>query len=121
MTDLLPYMRRRKIAAGETIFNKGDFADRLYYIGAGTVEIREIRVALNAGEVFGEIGLFAPDRKRMASVATTTPCELYELEETKVRELYFQNPAFGFAVMRLITTRLLEDAALFRDGQPARV
>ncbi len=120
MTDLLPYMRRRKIAAGETIFNKGDFADRLYYIGAGTVEIKEIGVALKAGEVFGEIGLFAPDRKRMASVATTTPCELFELEEARVRELYFQNPGFGFAVMRLITTRLLEDASLYRDGRPAR-
>src|SRR5579862_3409051 len=42
------------------------------------------------------------------------------LEEAKMRELYFQNPGFGFAVMRLITTRLLEDAALYRDGQPAR-
>jgi hypothetical protein len=120
MTDLLPFMRRRQFGAGQTLFSKGDFADRLYYIGAGTVEIKEIGIALKTGEMFGEIGLFAPDHKRMATVATTSPCELYELEEAKVRELYFQNPAFGFAVMRLITMRLLEDAALYREGQSAR-
>ena len=120
MTDLLPFMRRHAVAAAETVFKKGDFADRLYYIGAGSVEIKELGVALKAGDVFGEIGLFAPDQKRMATATTTSRCELYDLDEAKVRELYFQNPAFGFAVMRLITMRLLEDAALYRGSRPAQ-
>lgn len=119
MTDLMPYMRRRKVPAGETLFKRGDFADRLYYIGSGAVEVTEIGIALKAGQVFGEIGLFAPDHKRTATVVTTEACELYELAEAKVRELYFQNPAFGFGVMRLITLRLLEDAGLYGEIRPA--
>lgn len=119
MTDLLPYMRRLKFAAGDTVFSKGDFADRLYYIGRGSVEIREIGVTLREGNVFGEIGLFAADRKRMATASATAQCELYELGEAKARELYFQNPAFGFAVMRLIIQRLLEDAGLDGERGPA--
>jgi hypothetical protein len=34
---------------------------------------------------------------------------VYELTERKTKELYFQNPAFGYAVMQLIIGRLLEN------------
>lgn len=117
MDDLLPFMRRRSVRAGETVFRKGDFADSLYYVGNGTVEIKEIGKSLEAGDVFGEIGLFSPDRKRTATVTCVTDCDLHELGEAKARELYFQNPAFGFAVFRLIMTRLSADTGLYMEGR----
>jgi len=113
MQSVLPYMRRRVIAAGETLFRKGDFADCLYYIASGTLEIKEVGKVLTAKEVFGEIGIFAPDRKRTATVVCLTDCELFELGEQKAKELYFQNPSFGYAVIRLIILRLLENARVF--------
>lgn len=113
MAELLPFMRRHAVRAGETVFRKGDYADGMHYIGSGRVEITELGVALGAGEVFGEIGLFAPDQKRTATVVAATDCDLYVLSEAKARELYFQDPGFAFAILRLITMRLLENAGRY--------
>jgi CRP/FNR family transcriptional regulator, cyclic AMP receptor protein len=110
MADLMPFMHHRKVRAGETVFRKGDVADGLHYIDSGRVEIMELGISRSSGEVFGEIGLFAPDRRRTATIVAATDCDLYDLSEAKARELYFQNPGFGFAVLRLITMRLLENA-----------
>ncbi len=110
VTDLLPLMQRRLVQAGETVFRKGEEADRLYYVGSGTATLAETGIPIAAGEVFGEIGVFAPDRKRTATIVAATDCELYELSLAKAHELYFQNPAFGFAILRLIIGRLVDNA-----------
>jgi CRP-like cAMP-binding protein len=117
MADLLPFMHHRRIRAGATVFSIGDVADRLYYIDSGQVEITDLGVSRGAGEVFGEIGLFTPDRRRTATVVAVTDCDLYDLSEAKARELYFQNPKFGFAVLRLITMRLLGNAGRYVANQ----
>lgn len=61
---LQPFMQLRRLNAGEIIFRKGDFAHSLYMISSGEVRLPEIRQSLTAGDVFGEIGLFAVDRIR---------------------------------------------------------
>jgi CRP-like cAMP-binding protein len=38
-------------------------------------------------------------------------CSLLQISAEKVRELYYQNPDFGFFIVGLITRRLMEDAA----------
>jgi CRP-like cAMP-binding protein len=119
MADLLPFMHHRRVRAGETLFRKGDVADGMHYIDKGLVEITELGVSLGAGEVFGEIGIFAPDRRRTATVVAATDCELYDLSEAKARELYFQNPSFGFAVLRLITMRLLAHTRNYTEDSPS--
>jgi hypothetical protein len=110
VADILPLMHCRNVRAGETVFRKGHVADRLYYVGSGSVAIAETGVAIKAGEIFGEIGVFSPDRLRTATIVAATDCELYELTIAKAHELYFQNPAFGFAILRLIIARLLDNA-----------
>jgi len=67
MDKLIPFMRLRKLSAGTTLFRKGDTADRLFYIKDGLLEIGELGISCRAGELIGEIGIFAPDRKRMAT------------------------------------------------------
>jgi hypothetical protein len=106
---LIPMMTRQRLAAGQTLFTKGDKADRLYYIANGTLRIEGLNLTREAGDIVGEIGLFAPDQKRMATVVCETDCELYDLRESQVKKLYYQDPGFGFAILRLITGRLLED------------
>jgi len=120
IAELLPFMHRHAVRAGETVFRKGDFADGMHYIASGRVEITELGIALGAGEVFGEIGLFAPDQKRTATVVAAADCDLYVLSEAKARELYFQDPGFAFAVLRIITMRLLENAERYAAGGHAR-
>jgi CRP/FNR family cyclic AMP-dependent transcriptional regulator len=107
---LLPFMRRQRLRAGETLFRKGEIADRLYYIADGILDVSEIGVSCGKGDVVGEIGIFSPDHKRTATIVSRTDCEVYELSESKAKQVYFQDPSFGFAVLRLITTRLIRDS-----------
>jgi signal-transduction protein with cAMP-binding, CBS, and nucleotidyltransferase domain len=112
---LLPFMSRRVARAGEILMSKGDKADRMYYLVSGKMEVREIGKILEAGSVLGEIGIFARDQKRMATVVCTNDCELYELNENKAMQLYFQDRSFGLALLRLIIARLMEDMHLLRQ------
>jgi CRP/FNR family transcriptional regulator, cyclic AMP receptor protein len=107
--SLLPYMTTRNLAAGETLIRKGEKADRLYYLVDGELEITEFGKTLQPGAMFGEIGVFARDQERTATIVCRTDCRVYELSESKAKQLFFQDKSFGFAVMQLIINRLLEN------------
>src|SRR5208283_6141506 len=97
--SLVPYMTQRKFAAGETLVRKGDKADRLYYLLEGELEITDFNKVLKSGAVVGEIGVFAANQARTATVVCRTDCSLYELTDEKAKQLYFQDRTFGFAVL----------------------
>jgi CRP/FNR family transcriptional regulator, cyclic AMP receptor protein len=85
---LLPFMTKRQLLAGSTLVNKGEMADRLFYVSEGKIRVVEPNKILGSGEVIGEIGVFAPDHRRTASVVCITDCIIYELSERKALELY---------------------------------
>jgi CRP/FNR family transcriptional regulator, cyclic AMP receptor protein len=107
--SLLPFMSRRFVNAGEVLMRKGDKADRMYYLVNGQMEVRELGKIVEPGAILGEIGIFARDQKRMATIVCVTDCELYEMSETKAKQLYVQDRFFGLAVLQLIIGRLLEN------------
>jgi CRP-like cAMP-binding protein len=107
-------MSQRSVKAGEVLFDKGDDADRMYYLFSGAMEIPELNKRIESGAIFGEIGIFAPARKRMMRVVCVSDSDIYEMSESRVKQLYYQNPSFVFAVIRLIIGRLLEDINLLR-------
>jgi CRP/FNR family transcriptional regulator, cyclic AMP receptor protein len=109
---ILPFMVRRRFRAGETLMRKGEQADRLFYLVDGQIEVVEIRKALSSGTAVGEIGVFSQHRQRMATVVCLTDCELYELSARKAKELYYQDPSFGYAVLQTIIGRLIENMEL---------
>ena len=63
------------------------------------------------GTLFGEIGLFSDQKIRTATARTVGDASLLVVSGDRVRELFFQNPEFGFFLVGLITRRLAEDAA----------
>ena len=87
------------------LFRKGDVADHLYMLASGRVELVEIGTELPAGRVFGEIAFFAPDGRRTLSARCIDHCEVLAIDESTVRQLYFQNPEFGFEVIGLVASR----------------
>jgi len=107
--SLLPYMTRRNFSAGETLVHKGDNADRLYFLVDGELEIIDFNKVLKPGAVVGEIGVFAPNQVRTATVVCRTDCTLFDLSENKAKQLYFQDRTFGFAVLQLVIARLIEN------------
>lgn len=106
---LRPYMRSRNYKAGSSIFERGDEADRLYFLAAGRVDLPEVGRRLEAGQMFGEIAFFAPDRRRSSGARCATDCTVLSIDETTFKELVYQNPDFGLEVVRLIAGRLSGD------------
>lgn len=106
---LQPYMKARRFRAGHVLFRKGDGADHLYFLAAGKIEFVELGRTLDAGRLFGEIAFFAPDRKRTSTARCVTPCRVLRIDEATLKQLYYQNPEFGFELVRLVAARLSED------------
>jgi CRP/FNR family cyclic AMP-dependent transcriptional regulator len=107
--SLLPFMTQKSYKAGDMLIRKGEKADRMFYLADGTVEILEVGKKMWAGAVMGEVGLFARDQRRTASVKCLTDCRIYEVSESKAKELYFQDRRFGFAMLQLIIGRMSEN------------
>ncbi len=106
---LLPQMHLHKYKAGHTLFLKGDLADCIFYVAHGRLRLDEIGGSVQAGDLLGEIGLFSPEKKRTLTVICETDCELYQMSDEEVYQLYYQNPKLGFYFMHLIVERLYKD------------
>lgn len=100
---LIPYMRSERHSRGETLFSKGDVADKLYLIDEGSIFMPELGKRLSDGAVFGEVGLFAPQSIRSLSAVCEEDCRLHAINKDKVLELYYQNPRFGFFLIRMVS------------------
>jgi CRP/FNR family cyclic AMP-dependent transcriptional regulator len=106
---LIPYMRNETHAKGEVLFSKGDAADKLYVIEEGSVFFPELGKRLSEGAVFGEVGLFAPQSVRSLSAVCDDDCRLYTITKDRVLELYYQNPRFGFFLIRMVSALVQDD------------
>lgn len=114
---LRPYMKAKKLRAGTVLFRRGDVADRLYLLAEGRMALVEIGHEIPAGRVFGEIALFSPAKRRTHSARCLTPCTVLHISEDTVKQLYYQNPAFGFHLIGLVAARLSDDVE--RAGPPS--
>ena len=101
--SLLPYMKKETFEEGGVLFRKGDAAEKVYFLQTGSVTIPEIRKALTAGAVFGEVGIFTPSRTRSASAICGKTSVIYSIRKEEVLRLYYQNPKFGFVIVRLLS------------------
>ena len=96
---------------GAYVFRKGDPPDNLYYLESGEVLLEEIDVTLSAGDIFGEIAFFIEAKERTTSARCVGPCRILAIDESRFMALYFQNPAFGLAIVQLIAKRLMDGIA----------
>ncbi len=106
---LRPYMKPKRLRAGQVLFRKGDRADRMYLLAQGEMELADIGVKMASGRIFGEIALFSPNKIRTHTVRCLTPCTVLVISYGTVKQLYFQNPAFGFHLIELLASRLGND------------
>ncbi|MDE2088880.1 MAG: cAMP-activated global transcriptional regulator CRP [Gammaproteobacteria bacterium] len=110
----IEHCHRRRYPAKSVIIYAGDQPDALYYIIQGSVSVliedeegHEIVLAyLNAGDFFGEMGLFGEHANRSAWVRTRTQCELAEINYARFRQIAEQDPGILFALASQMATRL---------------
>ena len=113
---LLPYMRPKSFKAGDIIMERGEYATAAFYIVAGEVEIPEINESFGSGTLLGEIGLFAPDGRRTRTVRCKTDVQSAVIDYDQFKQLYFQNPQFGFRLLHLVVARLQTNRELARTA-----
>ena len=106
---LRPYMRSAKLSDGTVLFRQGDLGDRMYLLAEGHIDLVEIGGSVTAGEIFGEIAFFAPDRRRRLTARCVGKCTVLSIDESTLKQLYYQNPAFGFKLIGLVAGRLSAD------------
>lgn len=110
----LKHCHRRRYPSKTVIIYAGDTPDSLYYIVEGSVTVlieeedgQEIVLAyLNAGDFFGEMGLFDEQKNRSAWVRAKTECEVAEINYTAFRDLAAENPDILFALATQMAVRL---------------
>lgn len=115
---LLPHMRPIDVPKDHILFSRGDVAHAIYFISAGRVLFEELGIEIGKGSLFGEIGVFSVNQIRTGTARCLEPCSLLLITAEKVRELYYQNPEFGFYLVGLIIRRLMEDAEIGRRMKP---
>jgi CRP/FNR family cyclic AMP-dependent transcriptional regulator len=115
MDWIKPYMTRRRCGHGQILFRKGDVADTMYYIVSGRFRIPELGIQRVPGEFVGELGLLAPGGLRTQSLECADKGDVLAIRYDEVRELFFQNPDFGFYFMQLAAGRLFHTLQLLEQ------
>jgi CRP/FNR family transcriptional regulator, cyclic AMP receptor protein len=115
-----PFSSTRSFAVGDVVFQRGDPADEMYFIVSGRFQVKERNVDLQTGEVFGELGLLNAGQARTATVECMVSGELLEISYQQVKQLYLQDPKFGFYFLHLVSKRLFQNLQLGPQppGQP---
>jgi CRP/FNR family transcriptional regulator len=99
--ELLPDLRERDFARGESVWLEGDPADALYFIAEG--QLKSYRVGRDGGEVIlglqsgidsaGEVGLFHPSGVRLVNVGAMLPTRCLWLGKRPLLEFLTRHPA----------------------------
>jgi CRP/FNR family cyclic AMP-dependent transcriptional regulator len=114
ISSFLEHCHRRRYPSKSLIIYAGDTPDVLYYIVDGSVTVlieddsgHEIVLAyLNAGDFFGELGLFTDQDNRTAFVRARTQCELAEISYPRFRQMAEKDPAIVFELANQMALRL---------------
>ncbi len=116
---LIPYMNKNIYRDGDVLFKRDDFADRIYFIQKGNIYLPKVDKTMPEGSVLGEVGIFAPDNRRAATAVSRGDAVIYDIHRDKVLELYYQNPKFGFYLIRSVSQIVRENSELL-GGLTAR-
>ena len=109
MEWLKPFMTKRSVRRRELLFARGDEAECMYYTLEGRYRLKESGIEIPKGQVVGEMGFLAPDNRRTQSLECLEDGEVLSISYDELRELYFQNPEFGFYFLRLTSERLFDN------------
>lgn len=110
----LAHCRVRDVPNKTVLINAGDVAESLYFLVRGSVAVvmedeegNEIVLTyLNAGEFFGEMGLFYEQKVRSAWVQTRSESTIAEIQYPKFRELAHEDPNLLFELSGQLAHRL---------------
>jgi CRP-like cAMP-binding protein len=108
---LRPYMIPRSYQKGEVLFRKGDAATEMFLTVSGKFLVTEIGIEIPPDRILGELGFLSPNNHRTQSVECVETGDVLTISYEALREVYFQNPEFGYFFLRLTSDRLMQNFA----------
>ncbi|MBN9023639.1 MAG: cyclic nucleotide-binding domain-containing protein [Rhizobiales bacterium] len=112
---LKPFMARRRHRAGETLFTRGEVADEVFIPLSGRFRLRESGIEVPFGQMVGELGLLAPSNLRTQTLECAADGDVLAISYDDLRQLFFQNPEFGFYFLRLTSGRLFDNLSRLEE------
>lgn len=114
--ELLSHSHNKHYKHGRTILNEGDVPESLYYIMDGSVSVSVddnsgktiVLSYLNAGDFFGEMGLFQDEPERSACVTARTDCTVAEVSYKSFHALASKDPNLIFSLAAQLSARLIK-------------
>ncbi len=114
ISRFLEHCHQKTYTAKQLIIKEGDPSNDLYYIIRGSVTVmvedskgHEIVLAyLNAGEFFGEIGLFEEGKGRTAFVRAKAKSDIAKISYEKLKNLHSIFPDLLFSIAAQMAIRL---------------
>ena len=85
----------------------------MYYISKGSVRLEEIGRIVATGDILGEIGIFSTVKERTLTAVCEEDCEIESINDDKILQLFYQNPRFGYFMIRLIVSRYIDYSMQF--------
>ena len=116
---LRPFGSSRLFGVGEILFTKGELADEMFYVESGVFRIPEFDIDVKPGGIVGELGLLSPGNARTASLVCVEAGRALCVPYSEVKQLYYQNPEFGFYFLKLTSERLFQSAKPSAQKQAA--
>lgn len=115
-------LKRIKYKAGESVITEDEYADQLFYIRKGKVEIQKNLCSmetpyarltvLGPGEFFGEMAVI-DNEPRSASVRAAEDVELLMIPKEVFMQMSFKHPQIMLNLMRSLSVRLRETNVRF--------
>src|SRR6185312_11445234 len=84
-------------------------ADSMYYIVSGRYRLVESGIELPVGAIVGEFGMLSPSNLRTQTLECIEDGLVLSVSYDQVEQLYVQNPAFGFYLLKLSSARLFQN------------
>lgn len=121
--EILEVIERSTIvhfAPEDSIVREGDYSEEMYLVLSGTVEARsssgDVLSVLSAGQLFGEIGLIARD-KRSASVFGVEEGQALVLTQNDLRKLMIGNAEIAAKLLLNLSRMLCERLVYKQSGR----
>ena len=114
LIEVSSHMRPQVCIPNETIFKEGDTGNEMFFVIRGNLQVfsgdKKIST-LTDGDFFGEIALFTENKKRTATVISTTYCDLYRLRRKHFIEVLNKHPEIASHIKSVADQRI-EDSTI---------
>jgi CRP-like cAMP-binding protein len=119
---LMPYANIKTVAAGSTIFERGDPGDCLFAVCAGTIRISNrssdgrdaVFNLISTGGIFGEIALL-DGRERTADAQAVTDCDLMVINRRDFIPMVSGEPGLALKVIEILCERIRHTSEQVED------